>query len=140
MNFNPLKYSRIAPISTAASLRRSRVFPAEHLAYHRSQRALADAALRAEERANQWQGEVDHERGGGAVHHGVHLRPLAAQELDGAVADEARAYAVRDGVREGHQRHGQERRKSFLQIADADPPADLTHSKPPHHQPHPPPL
>src|SRR5260370_37248600 len=109
MNFNPLKCSRIAPISPAASLRRSRVFPAEHLAYHTSQRALADAALRAEERANQWQGQGEYRRGGGAGPHGLPLPPLAPQGPDGAVADEAPAYAGRHASSKSQRRNGQGR-------------------------------
>src|SRR6267143_1230251 len=83
MNFNPLKYCRMAPISTTTSLERSRVFPAENLAYHRS----ADA-LDGEERADHGEGEVDHESRGGAVHHAVDLPPLAAQERGHEEADQ----------------------------------------------------
>src|SRR6266478_4870225 len=115
MNFNPLKYCRMAPISTTTSLERSRVFPAENLAYHRS----ADA-LDGEERADDGEGEVDHESRGGAVHHAVDLPPLAAQKLDRAVGDEARPDAVGDRVGKGHERHGEERRESFLEIAERD--------------------
>src|SRR5438094_4488739 len=126
MNFNPLKYSRMAPISTTASPERSRVFPAALLAYHRRQRALAGRRdirrrpLGGKERANDGEREVDHECCGGAVHHGVDLPPLAAQELDGAVRDESRPDAVRYPVGKGHQRHGEERRESLLEVTEGD--------------------
>src|SRR5215831_7940354 len=116
MSFSPLKYSRMAPISTQASL--------EELTLVAAKPSLPQAPDETTRRrpcaGPAWQSR--RRRPGRSVHHAVHLRAFAPQQLDHAVGDEARSDPVGDGVGEWHQGHGEERGETLLEIAEGNVP------------------
>src|SRR5262245_12042080 len=63
-------------------------------------------------------GEIDQEREGRPVHHRVHVAPPPADELDEAIADEARPDPVGDRVGERHHGQGQQGGKPVLEVPE----------------------